>query len=165
MSDNTTAVSYVNNKGEIKSDFCNEIEKELLVWCTSQNMWASASYIPGTQNTEAENFSRNFNEAVEWKLSTHLFQNIVSKCGNPILDLFASRINYQNERYISWKAGPKALAIDAFSIKWKTEFYYIFAPFTLLEKVTAKSYRDKAKAIVVIPKWPTQHWYPSLLRK
>ena len=29
---------------------------------------------------------------------------------------------------------PKALAIDAFSIKWKTEFYYIFPPFSLLGK-------------------------------
>ena len=29
MPDNITAVSYVNNKGGIKSEFCNEIEKEL----------------------------------------------------------------------------------------------------------------------------------------
>ena len=50
-----------------------------------------------------------------------------------------------------------------FSVKWNTEFYYIFPPFSLLEKVTAKIYRDKTKAIVVIPNWPTQHWYSSLL--
>ena len=37
MSDNITAVSYVNNKEGIKSEFCNEIGKELWVWCTSQN--------------------------------------------------------------------------------------------------------------------------------
>ena len=29
--------------------------------------------------------------------------------------------------------------------------------------MTAKIYRDKTKAIVVIPSWPTQHWYSSLL--
>ena len=107
MSDNITAVSYVNNKGGIKSGFCNKIAKEL---------W---------QNTEADSFSRNFSETIEWKLSTHLFQKISSMFGNPTLDLFASRINYQIDRYISWKPDPKALAIDAFSIKWNTEFYYI----------------------------------------
>ena len=137
-------------------------------------MWASAAHIPGTQITEAVNFSRNFNEAIEWKLSTHLLQKISSMFGNSALDLFASHINYQIDRYISWKPDPKALAIDAFSIKWSTEFYYIFiifyfiiiSPFSLLGKVTAKIYRDKTKAIVVIwPKWSTQHWYPSLLRK
>ena len=152
MSDNKTALSYVNNKGEIKSEFCNKIAKELWVWSTSQNMWVSAAHIPGTQNAEADSFSRNFNETIEWRLSTHLFQNISSMFGNPTLDLLASRINYQIDRYISWKPDPKALAIDAFSIKWNTEFYYIFPTFSLLEQVTAKIYRDKTKAIVVIPK-------------
>ena len=32
MSGNITAVSYVNNKGGIKSEFCNKIAKELWVW-------------------------------------------------------------------------------------------------------------------------------------
>ena len=45
------------------------------MWCTSQNMWISAAHIPGTQNTEADSFSRNFNEAIEWTLCTHLFKN------------------------------------------------------------------------------------------
>ena len=31
--------TYVNNEGKIKSEFCNEIAKELWVFCTSQNMW------------------------------------------------------------------------------------------------------------------------------
>ena len=119
--------NYVNNKGGIKSEFCNKVAKELWVWFTSHDIWVSAAHIPETQNTEADSFSRNFNEAIEWKLSTHLFQKILSMFGNPTLDLFASRINYQIDRYISWKPDPKALAIDAFSIKWNTEFYYIFS--------------------------------------
>ena len=50
--------------------------------------------------------------------------------GNPSLfgDLIVSRVNHQINKYISWKPDPKALAIDAFSIKWNTEFYYIFPP-------------------------------------
>ena len=63
-------------------------------------MWGSSADIPGIQNTEADSFSRNFNEAIEWKLSTHLFQKISSMFGNPTLDFFASRINYQIDRYI-----------------------------------------------------------------
>ena len=129
----------------------------LWVWCNA--------HIPGTQNTEAESSSRNFNEAIEWKLGTHLFQKISSMFGNPMLDLFVSRINYQINRYIFWKPDPKALAIDVFSIKFNTEFYYVFPPSSLLRKVTAKIYRDKTKVIIVIPKWFTPHCYSSLLRK
>ena len=82
-----------------------------------KKMWISAIHIPGTQNTEADSFSRNFNEVIDWKLSTYLFQKISSIFGTPTLDFFASRINYQIDRYISWKPDPKALAIDAFSMK------------------------------------------------
>ena len=48
MPDNKTAISYVNNKEEIKSKFCNEIAKKLWMWCTSQNMLVSAAHISGT---------------------------------------------------------------------------------------------------------------------
>ena len=110
-------------------------------------MWISAAHIPGTQNTEADSFSRNFNETIEWKLNIHLFQKISSMFGNPTLDLFDSRINHQVDRYISWKPDPKALAIDIFSIKWNTEFCYIFPPFSLLGKLTTKIYREKRKPL------------------
>ena len=101
-------------------------------------MWVSAAHCPGPPNTDASSFSRNFNEAIEWKLSTQLFQKISGMFGTPTLDLFASRINYQIDRCISWKPDPKAQATDAFSIKWDTKFYYIFRTFSLLGKVTAK---------------------------
>ena len=64
-------------------------------------MCVSASHIPVTQNTEADSFSRNFNETIGWKLSTHLFPQISSMFGNPTLYLFAFRINHQIDRYIS----------------------------------------------------------------
>ena len=78
MSDNITVVPYVNNKGGIKSEFCNEIENLTIGSHPSQNMWVSVALIPVIQNTEPDSFSRNFNEAIEWKLNTHLFQNISS---------------------------------------------------------------------------------------
>ena len=106
----------------------------------------SASHISETQNTEAD-FLRNFNEAIEWKLNTHQFQKVSSMFGNQTSDLFASRINRQTDRYISQKPDP------------------FFPPFRLLRTVAAKVYKNKRKAIVVIPKWLTQHWYGSLIRK
>ena len=60
-------------------------------------------------------------------------KKISSIFGKPTLDLFASRINYQIDGYISWKPDSKALAIDSSSIKWNTEFYYIFPPYLARE--------------------------------
>ena len=165
MSDNITVVPYVNNKGGIKSEFCNEIENLTIGSHPSQNMWVSVAIIPVIQNTEPDSFSRNFNEAIEWKLNTHLFQKILSVFGNPTFRPF-----YPPHKSTNWwvhflETRPQSLANNALSIKWSIECCYIFLPFSLLGKVTAKINRDKTKAIVVIPKWPTQHWYPSLLRK
>ena len=33
MSDSSTAIVYINNKGGIKSKKCNEIAKEIWLWC------------------------------------------------------------------------------------------------------------------------------------
>ena len=76
MPENVTAISYVNNKRGIKSEFSNEISKELWVWCTSKNISVSAAQVSETENTEADSFSGNFNEAIEWKLNTLLFQKL-----------------------------------------------------------------------------------------
>ena len=127
MTDNITPISYVNNKGGVKSEFFNKTEKELWVWCTSKNIWVSTAHIRGTQTNEVEIFSRNFNETIEWKLGTHLFQKISSVFGNHTLDLFDSWIIHQIDRYIFWKPDLQDLAIDICSIKWNTEFYYIFS--------------------------------------
>ena len=73
-------------------------------------------------------FFRNFSDVTEWKLNTHLFQKISNMFGNRTLDFFPSNTNHQIDRYISWKPEPKTLVTGAFSIKWNTEFYYIFPP-------------------------------------
>ena len=57
-------------------------------------MWISPAHRPGTQNTEADSFYRNFNEAIEWKLSTHLFQKISSMFGNRILDVLDTLVSF-----------------------------------------------------------------------
>ena len=66
---------------------------------------------------------------------------------------FASRINHQIEKCISWKTEPGAIAIDTYSVKWNTEFYYIFPPFSLLGKGAAITHLDNTNCMMVMPKW------------
>ena len=67
--------------------------------------------------TEAESFSRNFNETTEWKLSNNMFHKISCMFGNLTLDFFTSHKNHQIDKHISWKPDPKAITIDFFLIK------------------------------------------------
>ena len=47
MSDNTTAVSYINKKGSLKSHEYNKIAKEIWIWCTIRDLHINPSHIPG----------------------------------------------------------------------------------------------------------------------
>ena len=60
MSDNTTAASYINKKGGLKSLKCNKTAKEIWIWCTSRDLHVSATHIPGKDNFEADKNSRKF---------------------------------------------------------------------------------------------------------
>ena len=48
--DNTTAVSYINNMGGIRSEPLNTLAKEIWHWCMSREIWLSAQYVPGDSN-------------------------------------------------------------------------------------------------------------------
>ena len=79
------------------------------------------------------------------------------------VDLFASRLNCQLHPFVSWKLGPGAWAINAFSICWTNLIFYAFPPFSILGRVLAKVQQDRAMGILVAPFWSTQPWFPQLL--
>ena len=80
------------------------------------------------------------------------------------IDLFASRLNFQTRRYVSWFPDPGAFAVDAFSLSWKDFKPYIFPLFSLIGRILHKlKLEDFYDAIVIAPLWPTAHWYPQLL--
>ena len=160
--DNTTTVSYVNNMGGIKSPQCNEVAVDIWKWCLERNLWITAAYLPGSQNTEADYESRHFNDRTEWMLHKSYFEKVVQKFGRPSIDIFASRLNTQLERYISWFPDPHAESVDAFTLDWSNLDFYAFPPFCLLARCIQKIKSDKASGILVVPNWPTQAWFPCL---
>ena len=156
--DNTTAVTYINNMGGTKSSDCNEAAKDIWKWCMCKNIWITAAHLPGKLNVEADNMSRHFNDRTEWTLNEHAFKEIVHHFGQPDIDLFASRLNKQVSRYISWLPDPEAEAVDAFTVDWKSLNFYAFPPFCLISKCLQKIKCDDAMSLLVVPNWPTQPW-------
>ena len=121
-------------------------------------MWLSAAHIPGTVNIESDKQSRVLEDATEWKHNPALFQKIVKNFGKPDIDLFATRINKQLDRYVYWHPEPEAMAMNAFSLTWNNNYFYMFPPFSLVGRVLAKIQRDKTNAEIVAPDWSTEYW-------
>ena len=142
---------------------CNSVARQIWLWCYKNNNWVAA-HLPGKDNVTADKQSRSTHDNVEWKLNPMLFSKICDRWGKPDIDLFASRLNNQTQKYCSWKPDPGAVAVDALSIDWGSLYFYAFPPFNMVGRVLRKIEEDEAEGITVVPHWPTQPWFPKLLK-
>jgi hypothetical protein len=157
--DNMTAVSYINHMGGCRSSVCDTVARKIWAWCISHNIWVTANYIPGPSNVVADSLSRTHLSDHEWQLNTDIFHKLSKKFPKFSIDLFASLLNRQVERYASWHPDPHAAIVDAFSVSWANEYFYAFPPFSLIPKCLEKISRDQAEGVLLLPAWPTQTWF------
>lgn len=163
--DNTTAVACINQMGTCHSISINNLVIEIWEWCIKHNIWLTASHIAGIDNTVADSESRKTRRETEWSLNPNIFHKAIVIIGfEPGIDLFASRLNYKCDKYVSFQPDPGAFAINAFYISWERYLFYAFPPFGIIQKVLRKINEDKATGIVIVPHWPTQAWWPYLMR-
>lgn len=149
--------------GTINSTVCNDLAKTIWSWATRKQIWLSCTHIPGIQNVEADFESRNFNDNVEWMLKHVVAVRIMDIWGKPDLDMFASRLNKQLDRFVSWKNDPEAENIDAFSMTWADNYFYAFPPFSLISRVLGKLREEDGECILVAPIWVTQTLFPVIM--
>lgn len=164
MTDNTTTMLCIRNQGSVRSIPCNNMTRQIWDWAIKRNVWLSTAHVPGVDNVHADEASREFQDESEWQLNPKIFQDLVTAFGNPMMDLFATRLNWQVKPYCAWQPDPEAAVIDAFTIKWGGGLLYAFPPFALIGLTLQKIVMDRAELILVVPKWPTQTWFAFLKR-
>ena len=157
LTDNTTAVAYLRNMGGTRSILCNDMAREIWLWCKEKQIWLSVSHIPGADNVLADKASRVFDDTTEWKVEATIYEKITERWGRPDIDMFASRLNYQTLPNVSWGPDPQAMAVDAFTLNWNFSLIYAFPPFSPIAPVLKKIQEDQAEVIMVVPKWTHSH--------
>ena len=73
---------------------CNQITRQLWLWCAQHGIWVSAVHIPGKQTVLADKESSEIRSDSEWKLKPQLFESTLPPWGTPSVDLLASRLIY-----------------------------------------------------------------------
>ena len=165
-SDNTTAISYLNKKGGTHSMILNDMAVDIWEFCIDNGVHISAAHIPGKHNILADTASREFIDSAEWAIPQSNFDKITRRYGIPDIDLFASRLNHKVPTYASWKPDPASTIIDAMSVSWENKFIYLFPPFSMMWPILSKIEEDKVeRAIIIMPEWSTQSWYPRIMKK
>ena len=164
--DNTVALKYISKMGG-RVPSLNRLARQLWQWCENRNLWISAFHIPGKLNVRADNLSRmkgKCNEDMEWALDQEIYEKISCKMGASCIDLFASAKNHKHRLYISYMPDKGAHAINAFSITWKYQLHYVFPPFSVIGRIIQKMCEDQAELILVAPLFPSQPWFPQVLK-
>lgn len=162
--DNVTAIAFLNRMGGTHSQDLSDLAVETWKWCIRRNIFIHAEHLPGKENVEADWESRHIHDSSDWKLNRQIFRELENQLGPFSIDLFASRTNTQLEAYCSWRPDPFAVAVDALSIPWTGHFPYLFPPFTLISRCLNKIKEEQASGVLVAPLWPSQVWFPLLLR-
>lgn len=157
--DNTTAVACINKAGSTKRHLL-EIVKKIFSWAQENKITLMAAHIPGVLNIDADRESRCTNVDTEWMLKPQIFKELNQTLVTVDIDLFATRINAQLPKYVSWRPDPCAFSIDAFSLLWSDFKAYIFPPFSLIPRILQKLEEDQTQqALVIVPLWPTRVWF------
>ena len=106
------------------------------------------------------------NQDTEWLLNPDILSDALDRLDiKPEIDLFASRLNHQFSRYISYKPDLDAEAVNAFTMSWSDVIFCAFPPFCIIPSVLQKIIKDRARGILVVPDWPSQPWYPIIIGK
>ena len=100
-------------------------------------------------NVVVDRKSRMFQDETEWQLNKKEFNKICSYFGPPEVDLFASRLNAQLSKFLSWYLDPDAEAVDAFTADWRTVHFHAFPPFCVIATCLQKIIFDKAEGLMV----------------
>lgn len=161
--DNTTAIAYINKFGGCRCPSNHYWARKIWQWAESHSIWLVATYIDSKSNFIADAASRAQIDLNDFSLDQNSFCKIKNIFGNPVIDIFASRLTAKCARYISWFPEPGAEAVDAFTLKW-SEYFYAFPPFSLISRVLKKIIHDNAIGILVVPNWKHQSWYPVFRR-
>ena len=165
--DNQVSLFCLKQQGSTRSPWCNKYTAKIMQFFQDHSLHLVVSYVRSEENTQADLASRVYEFDLEWSIPMDIFQIICNIWGVPEIDLFASRLNHRVSTYCSWKPDPFAYAIDAFSLDWNHfNLIYVYAPFSLIPRVL-KHYQeqeDSAEAIIVVPQWPSQPWWPLLVQ-
>jgi ribonuclease HI len=165
VSDNMTVVASINHQGGTRSPVLSRETESLLLWAFQRSVILTARHLAGSRNVLADVLSRNGAVVqTEWTLSLRVLQQAWDSFGLPVVDLFATRFNNRLPLFVSPVDDPRAWAVDALSLEWRSLHAYAFPPFQLLPQVLRKAEREEPRMVLVAPWWPTRDWFPLLQR-
>lgn len=174
--DNLQVVAQIQNKGG-HSVTLTRIMRQIWEITMQHSIHLDPEHIAGTLMTEegVDALSREFPISKDdWMLNPVMFQALDERWGPCTIDRFATNMNVQSRNGIALRFNARsweqnAEAIDAFTQNWsgqwqgQQEVNWCNPPFNLVGSVIEKIIAERATAIVILPMWRAQWWWPTMV--
>jgi hypothetical protein len=159
LGDNKVTVSYLKNwTGKVPKMV--DIVREIWRTCLMGNIRIQGAWWIPTQGNLSDLDSRTIDSG-DWECV--VFKRIQEWMhGRLTIDRFASSYNAKLPRWNSWRAAPEAEAVNAFCQDWRGEVNYVCAPLNLIARALRFIETQNVEAVVVVPIWPSQPWWPLM---
>ena len=81
----------------------------------------------------------------------------------PMVDLFATKLNHKLPVYVSPVPDSQAWETDALNISWEGLDAYVFCPVALIPQVIQKLTTYRCRIVMIAPGWPGMSWFWDLV--
>ena len=125
-----------------------KLSKDIWNYLLSRGITITTEYLPSKLNIIADRESREKLDSSEWKLDPRVFQGLVQLMGNPVVDLFASRLNHQLPQYIAWRLDSFSQCTDAINQDWSQDYLYASPPFFLINRILHKVKEERMPSML-----------------
>lgn len=160
--DSTVTAAYINRQGGLGSPALCRMATQLWQWAHPLFCSLRAVHVPGPLNTAADIMSRGGPHPGEWRLHPQVVEEIWSRFGRAVVDLFASRESTHCRLFFSLRNDDPPLGWDALAHQWPQDLLYAFPPFTLLPPLLRRIRVDGVRLLLVAPLWPHMPWFSEI---
>jgi hypothetical protein len=143
----------------------NKLIKEILdLTMELDAVMVDVLWIPSELNVVPDYLSR-YVDLNDWVINDQAWRAIFEMWPTIVIDRFASADNARCRRFNTRFAHPRTEEANALAQEWKRdELSYACPPMAMVNKVLALVVEQKTRAVIVLPEWPYQPWWPGLQR-
>ncbi len=160
--DSTVAAAYINRQGGLGSPRLCRLARIILEWAHPRFKSLRATHVPGQTNLAADQLSRGGPLPGEWRLHPEVVNQIWTRFGTAVADLFASRETTHCPLFFSMMRDSPPLGTDAMAHQWPQGLLYAFPPFVLLHQLLQRVQVEEVNLILVAPNWPQMIWFAEI---
>ncbi len=139
----------------------NGLALSIFQLCIQHNIKLKVEWIPREMNEQADYLSK-VSDFDDWSINDVIFQFAQGRWGQFTCDLFADHRNNKCEKFYSKFWCPGSAGMNAFAQCWTHEFAWVVPPPDKVLETLRKMKSDKAKGVLICPKWLSASFWPIL---